>query len=91
MTDKEILKPINVDYEMNFEHLLSYINGLYTVNEEAVKELKEVVKGAIKRVKETGDAVLINWCGHFDLLVTENRLHVILIHKTFELPTWLEE
>jgi hypothetical protein len=72
---------------MNYGYLMAYINGAYQNTKEQIEELEKVLADSIAYAKETRQPVLINnWCGNFDLLVTDCRIHVILIHKTFELP-----
>jgi hypothetical protein len=82
-----ILRTVNSDSErLNLAHIMPMINGMYPNNQRNLSELEQIIVTSIERVKETKGCELVNWCGDFDLLITEYRIHVILIHKTFEHP-----
>jgi hypothetical protein len=82
-----ILRTVKADSDqMNLAYIMPMINGMYPNNEKNLAELERIILSSIERVKETQGCELINWCGEFDLLITEYRIHVILIHKTFEHP-----
>lgn len=82
-----ILRTVNADSErMHLAYIMPMINGMYPNSEKNLKDLEQIIQASIERVKVTKSCELVNWCGEFDLLITEYRIHVILIHKTFEHP-----
>lgn len=87
LSKRILLKPcMNPIQEVNADQLMDYVNGMYPVTEDTVKEFRMALDSSIKQAKETGVPQLINWAGHFDLLITDMRIHLILIHQTFYLP-----
>lgn len=82
-----LLTSVKMDNDVHYQWLFNYINGAFEDNEYQRKEFKNVLIETIESVKQTGQIELINsWCGHFDLLVTPERVHLVLIHKSFKLP-----
>ncbi|KTF59877.1 MULTISPECIES: hypothetical protein [Bacillus amyloliquefaciens group] len=82
-----ILTSVKMDNDVHYQSLFSYINSAFEDNEYQRKEFEKVLIETVESVKRTGQIELINsWCGHFDLLVTPERVHLVLIHKSFKLP-----
>ena len=70
---------------LHFSQLLPYISA-YDINDQQIQEFKMALEYAIDSVKETGQCEIVNWGGHFDIVVTSLRIHLMLPIKSFDLP-----
>lgn len=78
----ETLKPVITDTPMHFTNLNFLIENIGLPPEE----LNTILASSIAHAKETKTPVLLSYAGNYDLLVTESRIHVIQMFKTFEHP-----
>ena len=70
---------------LHYSHLLPYISA-YNINDQQLEEFKLLLENAIDSVKEVGQCEIINWGGHFDIVVTSMRIHLMLPIRSFDLP-----
>jgi hypothetical protein len=81
-----ILQPIIIETPMHFSNLLFQIGNIGVT----IEEFESTIAHSIIQAKETNQPVLISYAGNYDLLITDNRIHVIQIYQTYDLPDIIE-